>query len=202
MRGSETVVAPGQPHPAVVRDTADHIAVARVRAGDRAAFVALFAAHYVALRDFACGIAGSAEVAEEVVQDVFVRLWDMRTEWVVHGTVRGYLFGAVRHRALNVRRGTRAELARAEAWARERRGDGVGRASEVERALEASELSAALRRAIDRLPERCRLVYTLRWRYELSYAEIAQSLGIAIKTVEAQLTKALRMLRQELAAYR
>ena len=70
-------------------------------------------------------------------------------------------------------------------------------------AIEDAELEAALTwRGVNQLPPRCRMVYTLRWRYDLSYADVAQTLGIAVKTVEAHLAKALRVLRQELAPYR
>ncbi len=162
----------------------------------------MFTVNYSALRDYGVGIVGSVEVAEEIVQDVFVRLWEIRGTWDIQGTVRGYLFGAVRNRALNARRSIRAETARTEAWVRECWVAGIGHPRTVDSAIENAELEAALTRAVNQLPPRCRMVYTLRWRYDLSYADVAQTLGIAVKTVEAHLAKALRVLRQELAPYR
>jgi RNA polymerase sigma-70 factor (ECF subfamily) len=79
---------------------------------------------------------------------------------------------------------------------------GQGQISNPEEQYEMAELDAAIRDAIECLPERCRLVFTLRWQHHLSYAEIAETLGIAVKTVENQVTRALKALRTKLRPYR
>jgi RNA polymerase sigma-70 factor (ECF subfamily) len=65
----------------------------------------------------------------------------------------------------------------------------------IDARLENEELLAAVRRAVDTLPERCRLIFQLKWEHELRYAEIADALGISTKTVENQLLKALKAVR-------
>ncbi len=175
----------------------------RVRDGDDGAFAALFRAYYGPLRAFAQGFVGAAMDADDVVHDVFLRIWARRAEWIVTGTVRGYLFGATRNAAVSAVRSRRAEWRWEEAFAREP--GPVGIAGPTWRGGDtavAREVDAAVARAIAGLPEQCRLVYTLRWHHELSYAEIAQALGLSVKTVERHIHRALLTLRRRLAKYR
>jgi len=75
--------------------------VARVRAGDEGACETLFRTFHAPLWKFAYGYVRSREAAEEIVQEVFLALWRNRATWEVHTSVRAWLFGAVRHQALN-----------------------------------------------------------------------------------------------------
>ncbi len=75
--------------------------VARIRAGDEGGCEALYVAHHGPLWRFAYGYVRSAEIAEELVQEVFLALWRNRADWEVSGSVRAWLYGAVRNRALN-----------------------------------------------------------------------------------------------------
>jgi RNA polymerase sigma-70 factor (ECF subfamily) len=172
--------------------------VARVRAGDERAFESLFREHYGALCGFATRYAPSAAVAEELVQDLFADLWVRRVSWEPTTSVRAYLFAAVRNRALNLRK--RESLERD--WASD---EALSELPTLHRplagadeALEAEELTRRLDAALESLPERCRLVMRLRWREQLSYAEIAHVMGISTKGVENQLARGLKMLREVL----
>jgi RNA polymerase sigma-70 factor, ECF subfamily len=171
---------------------------ARVRAGDAAAFEALFRAHYGALCGFAERYVRSAAVAEELVQDLFADLWAKRATWAPQTSARAYLFAAARNRALNLRK--RESLERD--WATEEAVSEVPtqhRApTAVDAMIEAAELHARLGAALESLPERCRLVMRLRWRDQLSYAEIAEVMGISTKGVENQLSRGLKALRETL----
>src|SRR5438132_8925079 len=75
--------------------------VARVRLGDQAAFEAMFTEHYRSLCDFVMSMVRVAQIAEEIVQSVFMRIWERRATWDPSGGVRGYLFTACRHHALD-----------------------------------------------------------------------------------------------------
>jgi RNA polymerase sigma-70 factor, ECF subfamily len=177
--------------------------VSAIRAGDKQAFDALFDAYYATLCEFAAGYVRSDAIAEECVQDVFLRLWTHRATWSIRDTVRTYLFGAVRNQALNVRKHGQVR----ERWAAAIAGDltmsGHGEsAPSAEAALEGAELEAAMSGAIARMPERRRQMCTLRWRHHLTYAEIASIVGASVKAVEMQLAHALKQLRRDLAAYR
>lgn len=177
--------------------TADDVALlALLRAGDRAAFDAVFRAHYASLVGMAAGMLRERAVAEEVVQDVMLELWRRREALSIEDSLRAYLFRATRNRALNHVRHGRVER-RGEPHAA---GDRVT-APAAYASLVEEEIDVALRRAVSELPARCREVFELSRVHGLRYAEIAETLGISVKTVEAQMGKALRTLREQLAPW-
>jgi len=166
--------------------------VAAIRAGDEAAFEALYLAHHDALWRFAFAQVRSAAVAEELVQEVFLALWRDRAGWEVASSARAWLYGAVRNQALNHLRHERvvARLAdRTRAVPAESPADAHAR-------LEAEELDTAIARALAALPERRRVAMTLRWTHDLPAPEIARVLGTTPEAVRVLLTRA----RQELGA--
>jgi RNA polymerase sigma-70 factor (ECF subfamily) len=183
----------------------DSALVARIRAGDEGAFQALYLAHHDGLWRFAYAYVRSRDVAEELVQDVFLSLWDTRATWVVTTRARAWLFAAVRHLALNHLRHERvvtralggptgasgpfasqsaSAVARIEASTM-----GAGPAGQHEMA-EARELDEAVTRAIAELPERRRIAMTLRWKEDMSPLEIAGVLGTTPEAVRVLLTRA------------
>lgn len=168
--------------------------VARVRAGDEAAFQSLYLTHHDGLWRFAYTYVRSRDVAEELVQEVFLSLWNARASWEVTTRARAWLFAAVRHLALNHLRHERV-VARAH-------GEGasvaiageattMGAAPENQHdAVEARELDDAVARAIAELPERRRIAMTLRWKEDMSALEIATVLGTTPEAVRVLLTRA------------
>lgn len=178
--------------------------VRRVRTGDERALESIFRSHHTELWRFARSIVRESAVAEEIVQEVFLSVWRERADWEPSGAVRGWLFAAVRHHALNhlrhervvarfeeklVARGAAADAPMADA--------SVGMSAPLPDAqadLEARELDATVDRAIAALPERRRLAMTLRWKHGLSAAEIAAVLRTTPASVRVLLTRA----RQEL----
>jgi RNA polymerase sigma-70 factor, ECF subfamily len=203
---SSTPAPQGQPRTVSGNDSA---LVARIRAGDQVAYEALFRTHYDALWRFAYQQVGSAEVAREIVQDVFFALWRKRDEWEVASSVTGWLYGAVRHHALRHRRNERTIVRLTDRAARaaiadspESAGDdalgvamGAG-ARDAHAALEERELDEAVERAVAALPERRRLAMTLRWKHDLPAPEIASLLGTTPQAVRHLLMRA----REEVAA--
>lgn len=175
--------------------------VARVRAGDPAALEAIFHAFVLPLCAFAYRYVGSRDTAAELVQDVFERIWRGRERWVIEGSLRAYLYRATRNRVLDYAKHQRIERRWAERSLGERAAVEPRVSSPAERTLESEELAAALERALDDLPERRRLVFLLRWREEKSYKEIARLMGVSVKTVENQMTRAIRTLRERLGPY-
>jgi RNA polymerase sigma-70 factor (ECF subfamily) len=140
-------------------------------------------------------------VAEELVQEVFLYLWEHRATWSAHTSVRTYLYAAARNGALNYLRREKLDFP-----VRQGDPDIVERFTQApppaDQELVMSELERDVKRAIDRLPERCRLVYTLSRQQHLSYLEIAKVLEISPKTVEVQMGRAFKALRKYLAGYR
>ncbi len=164
----------------------------RIRAGHMGAFEALYRMYWERLYAFAFRYLRSQQDAEDAVQEVFFRIWRGRAEWVPAGAVRNYLYLAVRNAALD-------RLQRA-AVARRRR---VGTAqlvtvAEIQPDLEAAELAAAVERALADLPPKRSAVCRLRLIDGLSYAEIAHRLAIGEKTVETQLARGLKFLRERI----
>ena len=168
----------------------------RLRQGDRDAFDAIFRAHYPALVGAAEAIVGERAVAEEAAQDVMVELWRRRETVAVDDSLRAYLFRSARNRALNHLRHERVKVRTAPFAA----GESVTHPEAPSRLAE-EEIDAAVREAVAALPERCREVFELSRGHGLRYAEIAGVLGISVKTVEAQMGKALRVLRERLAPW-
>jgi RNA polymerase sigma-70 factor (ECF subfamily) len=135
----------------------------------------------------------SRAVAEEIVQDVLLELWKRRENLADDSSPQAYLFQSTRNRSLNHMRHERVTKA-GEPYARRPEATEPTAHSHVVE----DEMQAAVRRAIDGLPERCREIFEMSRTHGLKYAEIAVALGISIKTVEAQMGKALRILREEL----
>lgn len=160
---------------------------------DAASFETVFRAHYGSLCSFALRYTGDVAAAEELVQDLFTKLWIDPDAWPAPRNERAYLFAAVRNRALNARARQQLE----HDWVDEERMSETPEspAPDALAVVEASELQRQLDAAIEALPERCRLVIHLRWREQLSYAEIASVMGISVKGVENQLARGLARLR-------
>lgn len=195
---SDTLAVPRFPVYARLDMSHPHIApreperLAAIRAGDAAAFEGVFRAHFKRLCAVVYGYAGSSETAEEIVQELFLKIWRQRESLQITDSLEGYLFRAARNESLNHLKHRRVELR----WrAREQASDRPV-APAADQALAEGELSRAIDAAIVALPERCRLVFTMSRRQGLSYAEIAESLGISVKTVEVQIGKALKALRE------
>lgn len=160
----------------------------RIRNGDEAAFESLFRTYAPGLCAYVVRYVNSREMAEDLVQDLFLRIWRQRPEIQITGNMSTYLFAAAKHRALNqirqervANRFTAALAARAE----DPRDSGE---TELLELLEIHE-------AIGRLPARRRLIFTLSRQQGMTNASIAQSLGLSIKTVEAQIGLARKALR-------
>jgi RNA polymerase sigma-70 factor (ECF subfamily) len=135
----------------------------------------------------------SRAVAEEIVQDVMLELWRRRETLADESSPQAYLFQSTRNRSLNHIRHERVERMGEPYAAREQAVDAPAQSYVVE-----EEIQIALKHAVAMLPERCREVFELSRIHNLKYTEIAQTLGISVKTVEAQMGKALRVLREEL----
>ena len=173
----------------------------RIRAGDASAFESLFSAYYASLLRFTFGYVKARSVAEELVQDTFFHLWLQRERWEVRETVRAYLYTATRNRALNWLRRRAME----QRWT-DNADDStdvafVPRMERADERAQMTELDAAIHAAIDQLPPRCRETFVLSRQHHLSHEQIADVMGISVKTVQEQMGRALRALRHSLAEW-
>lgn len=163
---------------------------------DRQGYENLFHEHYRELCLFAIRYVKDFEIAREMVQDSFLVLWEKR-EIVDDGrSVSSYLSTTVRNRCLNYLRDNKkfnAGLLQIEDLSE------FSYAQPLK--LEVAELSARIRSAVGELPEKCREVFELSRNEHLKYQEIAEKLNISVKTVEAQMSKALQHMRDRLKDY-
>lgn len=177
--------------------------VSRIRRGDEAAFELLYLAHHDQLWRFAYTYVRSRDVAEELVQDVFLAIWGTRATWEVHTRVRAWMYASVRHLALNHLRHervvTRSIRAGRHAASETEQALGTAQLHETtmgtppidqQLALEAKEIDEAVVHAIAELPERRRIAMTLRWKHDMSSLEIARVLGTTPEAVRTLLTRA------------
>ena len=168
----------------------------RIQAGDEGAYDAVFRTWYPVLVRVAGALLREVDAAEEVAQDVMLELWRRRHLVDTNISLRAYLLRSVRNRALNhlrhlrVRRQSETDV--------EALYDSPVRADQP---VVAKELAEAVQTALRELPPRCREVFELSRVHGLKYAEIAESLEISQKTVEAQMGKALRIMRERLAPW-
>jgi RNA polymerase sigma-70 factor, ECF subfamily len=164
---------------------------------EREAFETVFRAHYVGLVRFAQRLVGSRAEGEELVHDVLLKVWLKRAHLAPTDELKTYLFRSTYNHALNHLRRRKIERL----WQRNLPpGEPIAPPSSSDDDISATE--AAIRRAIDDLPERCRQIFLLNREQELSYSAIAATLGISIKTVETQMSRALKALRVALEPLR
>jgi len=189
---------PGETHPQVTSDAA---LVERLAHGDVSAFDALVITYDAPLRRFARRMVDRTDLADDIVQDVFVWIWERRDSLNVTGTLRAYLYGAVRHQLLHRLRRERIEDRCALTFDVDTI-PGMGTApAATPAAAERAELANALARALNTLSPRVRHVALLRWRDHLSRAEIAAIMGVAVPTINNQLTHAARAVRALLGPF-
>jgi len=184
-------------HPSADEPGSDQELVLRVRAGDQAAFQTLFQTYHGPLCAFVYHYLGARDLAEEIVQDVFLFVWERREAWDVKTSVKNYLFTAARNGALSYLRHERV----IERHAPEAIELLSSPAPRPDRELNARELGAAVSRAVSQLPPRCRLIFSLHRQQQLTYSEIAEVLELSPKTVEVQMGRALKALRKSLEAF-
>ena len=171
---------------------------ARIRAGDVKAFELVFRAYYQPLCALAARFVRDSAAAEDLVQDVFGAIWTARATLEIKTSLRAYLYASIRNRALNLRK----HQAVADDWDRDESADDVRelhpRPLQPDALLDRKLLESRLDAAFNDLPERAATALRLRWRHDLSYAEIAEAMGISVKGVEKLLSRGLRALRERL----
>ncbi len=165
---------------------------AQLRQGQSTALDELFRRYYVDLCRVAIRLVRDAAASEDIVQEVFTRLWTKRSKLPGEAQAVGpYLRRSVRNRSLNYLRDRKripvddGELP-----------ESADTAPPPSASLEQEELRTRIHAAIDRLPERCRLVFVMSKVEEMSQREIADQLEISVKTVENQMTRAYKFLRE------
>ena len=164
---------------------------------DETAFEHLFRRFFRELHVYSCSILRDWDLAEEVVQTLFLKMWENGSWQRVETSVKAFLYRAVYHESLNVLRQHQVRQRYQHRTMYVMRNE----AEHPDAPIELNELEERIRRSLNRLPEKCRTIFQLSRFGELKYHEIASQLGISVKTVETQMGKAIRILKHDLKDY-
>ncbi|MFY0627137.1 MAG: RNA polymerase sigma-70 factor [Reichenbachiella sp.] len=157
-------------------------------------FEKVFQSYYQQLAAFAFQYLSDHDLAEEMVQETFSNIWHKAHNIEIRTTVKSYLYGAVRNGCLNYIKHQEIER---KFEASEKRKDDFDQID----FLELEELQSEIDKALEKLPEKCRQIFEMSRYEDKMYKEIAEELGISIKTVETQMGRALKVMRSSLNRY-
>jgi RNA polymerase sigma-70 factor, ECF subfamily len=155
------------------------------------AFKHVFNSCFESLCQYACTIVKDMDEAEDIVQSVFLKIWEKRANLEIR-EIRSYLFKAVYHRCINE---LEHKTVRQHHMDYETKDSGQ---FVQQPEVFPSELEENIKIAINALPDQCRLIFMMSRYEELRYSEIAEKLGLSVNTIENQISKALKILRAKL----
>jgi RNA polymerase sigma-70 factor (ECF subfamily) len=164
----------------------------KIKEGDEAAYNEAFGIYYPSLCYFADKFLKDWDESRSLVQQVFVDLWIKRGQLKIEHQFRAYLFQSVQHASLDYLKHKKVELN----FLNSRKDWNYAVDKDL---LEEAELNDRINRSIQKLPEKCRVIFLMSRFEELKYAEIAAKLNISVKTVEMQMGIALKRLRDSLS---
>ena len=170
----------------------------KIKEGNIETFEKVFKENYSPLLYFSAGITGRIDVAEEIIQELFYQIWKEREKINILSSLKGYLYSAVRNRSLQY-----CERLRNENIYKESIQSAPLSSSEnsPQENLEASELEGIIRQTMAKMPERRLRIFKMHRFENRRYSEIAENLSVSVKTVEAEMTKALKSLRKDIEYY-
>lgn len=166
----------------------------RLSQDDRKAFEEIFRTYYTELCNFCLKYVRVETMAEEIVQEIFINIWDRRAELAITVSIKAYLYTAVRNRSFNY---LKLQLPKEQKKV-EVDNIGIFETDTREDEIMLDELKDQVKLAIDNLPNKCRIIFNLSRNSGLTYREIAEELDISVKTVENQIGLALKKLREQL----
>jgi len=171
--------------------------ITAVQSGDKDSFASIYRLFFASLCDFTYYLTKDEEVAKELVQDTFLSIWEQRKDWSPQGTIRSYLFRAAKNRSLDYLK--HQKIVRK--WEKTTQEQAIPYSQNEDDHLSQAELITAIDNQIDRLPQKCKIIFIMSRQQGLTYREIAEIQGVSIKTVETQVGRALKKLRESLHNY-
>jgi len=157
----------------------------------------IFRTHHKMLCKVAYAIVKDKSAAEDIVQDVFFTIWKKREELMIDSNLKGYLYRAVSNSCLNYLQSYHKRNVKSYEEFHEQ---ALGSLS-IHDTMDYDRLSAAIERAIDNLPPRCKVIFVMSRMEGLKHQQIADAMEVSIKTVENQMGIALSKLREELKSF-
>jgi len=168
--------------------------VGLLRSGDISAFSALFKKYSERLYAFALSIAKEPYIAEEITQQVFLKVWEKRTQIDEYLSFKSFLFSITYSETISWLRKDTAEKRKISRWGE----NSFFESDETTHIVEFNNIESLANGIIDSLPEKRKEIFKLSREQGYSYKEIAQKLGLSVKTVENQVSAALKTIREKL----
>ncbi|WP_341903835.1 RNA polymerase sigma-70 factor [Fluviicola taffensis] len=169
--------------------------ITQVVTGDLNTFEMVFRDYYKPLVRYGSTFLKDSDEAEDVVQQVFVSLWEKRTQLDIHTSIRAVLYKSVQNACLNKIKHLKIRAGYAEDL----------KATVVQHdssdPVQVNELNERIQVAVENMPEQCGRIFKMSRFEQLRYQEIADQLGLSVKTIENQMGKALKIVREELKDY-
>ncbi len=194
-RGNERLTCPRIKIDVLKND--DTLIFIEIAKGNKAAFDTLFRKYYAQLVRFSIGYVHDGSISEELVQDVFVKIWENAPRLTITTSVLAYLYGSVRNHCLNFIKH-----------------EGIKKKYETEQVQKSNQetldttneanmprFKQLLTTAVNKLPDKCREIFEMAKFEGLSYDEISLYLEVSVKTVENQMGIALKKLRETMIPY-
>ncbi len=173
----------------------DLLQLKKIKEGDIRTFEEVFRKFYSPLVYFSTGITGRADISEEIIQDLFYVLWRDKDELHIISSFKGYLYRAVRNRSLQYCEHRKVTNTYSENIIAEKNDTSFIGPQED---LEYKQMEEMITRVIEKMPERRKIIFRMHRFENRKYSEIADLLSLSVKTVEAEITKALKTLRKEI----
>ena len=177
----------------------DFIIFKKIKEGDIKTFEKVFRQFYTPLCIYASGITGRNDISEEIIQDVFYNIWKDKENIQILHSVKNYLYGAVKNHSLRYREHLLVQERHQEyVWNNNNDESDLS----PQELLEYKELEDVVSDILKKLPERRARIFNLHRMDGKKYSEIADFYSISVKTVEAEMTKTYRALRNKIARFR
>ena len=160
-------------------------------------FEKVYKSCFKGLHAYACSFLDDNEQAEEMVQQVFLKLWERRMNIEISISLQAYLYRSVYNESMNFLKHEKVKQTHVSFIKHTTSESSNNHQTDIH----TRELETNIKKALSKLPEQCRTIFQLSRFEELKYKEIAERLGLSIKTIENQMGKALKIMRTELAAY-
>ncbi len=165
-----------------------------LRSGHKETFNEVYLSYFKPLQRYAMQFTKEAEVAEEIIQQVFCRIWERRNQLKEDGLIKSFLYTSVYHACINYLKHEKIKQLHAD----QQTLPFEQQVGNLQEEVTANELQFQLQSAMEGLPPQCRIIFKMSRIDQLKYKEISSLLQISVKTVENQMGKALRILRKDL----
>lgn len=171
--------------------------LSRISKGDKAAFSVVFTAYYADLVMFAFTFLKEKEASEEIIQDVFVKLWDNRESLEIKSSLKSFMLKSVQNKCIDMLRHKKIK----NRYSDEILNYPVIHENQTEDYILHSELEGIIGKLLQELPEKVNQAYVLNRFDGYTYSEIAEKLNVSVRTVEVRISRALGFLREKLKEY-